>query len=117
VLVHRREWVRDKVADGLERGGVRVVALLDNGADAVGVAVVEQPDLLLVEDALPMCTGSEVIREVRTFSARTRIAAQVAGDVGLASVLEAGAEAAFTRRVPPADIARALLDMVRQPCP
>lgn len=114
VLVHRREWVRNRVAEELEVSGVRVVALLDNGADAVGVTVVEQPDLLLVEDALPMRSGPEVIRETCAFSSRTRIAAHVDGDRAAASVRDAGAEAVFPRRAAPAEIARGLLAMVGQ---
>ena len=115
VLVHRREWVRNRVAEQLVLAGVRVVALLDNGADAIGVTVVEQPDLLLVQDALPMCTGPEVIREIRSYSAGTRIAAHVDGAQALEQVLDAGASAAFMRRAAPSEIARGLLALVRQP--
>ena len=114
VLVHRREWVRNKVAEELVLAGVRVVALLDNGADAIGVTVVEQPDLLLVEDALPMRSGPEVIREVREYSAGTQIAAHVDGPRAMEQVLDAGASAAFTRRAAPAEIALGLLALVRQ---
>ena len=114
VLVHRREWVRNKVAEELVVAGVRVVALLDNGADAIVVTVVEQPDLLLVEDALPMRSGPEVIREIREYSAGTRIAAHVDGPAALEQVLDAGASAAFTRRAAPSEIAQGLLALVRQ---
>ena len=113
VLVHRREWVRNKVAEELVLSGVHVLALLDNGADAIGVTVVEQPDLLLVEDALPMRSGAEVIREIRQYSAGTRIAAHVDGTDAVATALDAGASAAFTRRAAPAAIAAGLLALVR----
>ena len=114
VLVHRREWVRNRVAEDLVLAGVRVVAMLDNGADAIGVTVVEQPDLLLVEDALPMRSGPEVIREIRQYSAGTRIAAHVDGSAAMETVLDAGASAAFTRQAAPAEIAQGLLALVRQ---
>lgn len=113
VLVHRREWVRNRIAEELVLSGVHVVALLDNGADAIGVTVVEQPDLLLVEDALPMRSGAEVIREVRRYSAGTRIAAHVDGPGAGESALDAGAAAAFPRRAAPAEIAAGLLALVR----
>ena len=114
VLVHRREWVRNRVAEELEVSGVRVVALLDNGADAVGLTVVEQPDLLLVEDALPMRSGPEVIREISAYSQRTRIAAHVDGDRTAAGVRDAGAEAVLPRLAAPAEIAQGLLALVGQ---
>ena len=108
VLVHRNEWYRDKVLEGLRAGGVDVVAVLDNGADAVGVTVAEQPDLLFVEDKLPMIGGPEVISQVSLFAPNTLTAAQVAHEGAVAEALDAGAVAAFARRVPPAEVAREL---------
>jgi len=113
VLVHRREWVRSKVAAELTRQGVHVVAQLEDGADAVGVSIAEQPDVLLVEDALPSMNGAEVLRTVREYCRRTHLAAQVDSETKVAELLEAGAVTAFTRRTPPADIARDLAALVR----
>jgi hypothetical protein len=108
VVVHRNEWYREKLIEGLRAGGVDVLAVLDNGADAVGVAVAEQPDLLFVEDKLAMIGGPEVISQVGAFAPRTMTAAQVAHEGAVAEALDAGAVAAFARRVPPADVAREL---------
>lgn len=113
VVVHRNDWFKDKLIDGLRSGGVEVVARLENGADAVGVAVAEQPDLILVEDKLPMVNGIDVIRQVLEYAPGTIAAAQVSLDDGIAAVLDAGARTAFTRRVPPADVARDLCALVR----
>ena len=112
VLVHRRAWVRDQVAGRLAEHGVVVVAELDNGADAIGVAVVEQPDLVLVEDALPMVGGIEVVRAVRSYCAAVRIAAHVEGEGTVAALVAAGAQVVFTRRTSPADIGRQLAALV-----
>ena len=112
VLVHRRAWVRDQVAGRLAEHGVVVVAELDNGADAIGVAVVEQPDLVLVEDALPMVGGLEVIRAVKSYCGAVRIAAHVEGEGTVAALVEAGAQVVFTRRTSPADIGRQLAALV-----
>lgn len=112
VLVHRREWVRLKVEQELARHGIAVVGHLDNGADAVGLAIVEQPDLMLVEDALPMVSGTEVIRAMRVFCSRTLVAAHVESDSGVAAALHAGAATAFPRLVPPEHIARGLASLV-----
>lgn len=112
VLVHRREWLRRKVEDELLQHGIDVVAHLDNGADGIGVMVVEQPDLLFVEDALPMARGEAVIRAARQFASRTLIAAQVDSEGSLPAVREAGAHAVFTRSHSPADMGRSIAALV-----
>ena len=112
VLAHRHQWFLDKIAACLQGRGVQVVARLDNGADVVGLAVAEQPDLLLVEDTLAMVPGEQVVREVRRYCPETVVAAQVAyGDrVGL--LLEAGAATVFTRKVPPAEVAEGMIGLL-----
>lgn len=113
LVVHRNDWFKDKLIAALTDGGVEVIGRLENGADAVGVAVAEQPDLLVVEDKLPMIGGEQVVRQVRRFSPRTIGVVQVSYDDGVAAALEAGARTAFTRRVPPAEIARELCQLIR----
>lgn len=112
VVVHRNAWFTDKVCSALLGSGLEVVARLTNGAEAVGVAVAEQPDLLLVEDSLPMLPGVAVVREVLACSPGTAVAAQVASDDGIATMLDAGAKAAYARRVPPADVASGLVGLL-----
>jgi CheY-like chemotaxis protein len=112
IVVHRNAWFMDKVAADLALRQVEVVAMLSNGAEAVGTVVAEQPDLLLVEDSLPMMSGEDVVREVRTFAPLTRIGAQVAHDDRVAVMLEAGAHSAYSRRVPPTDVAAALVGLL-----
>ncbi len=105
VVAHRNAWFTGRLADALIGAGLEVVARLDNGAHAVGVAVAEPPDLLLVEDALPMLTGAAVVREVTACAPSVLIAAQVAHEDGIAAMLDAGAAAVWSRRVPPVDLA------------
>ena len=112
IVVHRNSWFMDKVAADLTLRHIEVVATMTNGAEAVGAVVAEQPDLLLVEDSLPMMSGEDVVREVCTFAPSTRIGAQVAYDDRIAAMLEAGAHSAYTRRVPPADVAAALAGLL-----
>ena len=108
ILVHRNRWFSDKVSADLALRSIVVVASLTNGAEAVGATVAEQPDLLLVEDSLPMMSGEDVVREVRQFAPLTRIGAHVGYDDRIAALLEAGADTAYTRRVPPAEVAEGL---------
>ena len=112
IVVHRNPWFMDKVAADLVLRRIDVVALMTNGAEAVGAVVAEQPDLLLVEDSLPMLGGEDVVREVRRFAPRTRIGVQVAHAGRIAALLDAGADSAYTRRVPPADVAAALAELL-----
>ncbi|MCU1592912.1 MAG: DNA-binding response regulator [Frankiales bacterium] len=105
VIVHRSPWFRAKVALELQHGGVAVIAQLENGAEAVGVVVAEQPDVVLVEDKLPMINGLEVTKAVRAYAPRAVVVAQVTNEWETAPFLEAGAATAYPRRTPPADIA------------
>ena len=110
VIAHRHAWLSAKVTAGLQAGGVTVVAELDNGAEALGVVVAEQPDLLLVGDKLAMVSGLDLCRAVRSWSPRTLVAVQVAEDWQVGPFLDAGAASVFTRRIPPADIAAQLAE-------
>lgn len=112
VLAHRDDWLVRKLQRTLEERGVHVVARTDNGADAVGLVVAEQPDLVLVEDTLAMQTGLEVIREIREFSPQTLVTAQAAHGGRVGQLLDAGATTVFTRQVPPHDVVRSLLELV-----
>ena len=108
VVAHRQPWLRDRLSAGLLGAGLQVVGQVENGADALGLTVAEQPDLLFVEDALPMVGGLQVLAESRELAPATLVAVQVAyaSDVGRA--VEVGAAAAFPRTARPADIAEAL---------
>ncbi len=109
VLAHRNEWFAGKLTCALQDHRVEVIARVDNGADAVGIAVAEQPDLLLVEDTLAMVPGEQVVRDVRTYCPSAVVAAQVAYGDRIGALLEAGASPVFTRRIPPADVASELI--------
>jgi CheY-like chemotaxis protein len=109
VLAHRSAWLRDAVAARLRAEGIEIVGLFDDGADCAGTVVVEQPDLLLVEDRLPTLTGLEVVMRAREFAPRTVVAAQALDSGSVAALFHAGAQAVFTRRVPPAEMVEQLL--------
>lgn len=113
LLVHRQSWLSGKVSGALEAGGVSVLGVLDDGAEGVGWAVAEQPDLLLVEAMLPTLTGHEVVRRVRAFSPCTVVAVQVGYEDDVPAMLDAGAHLAVPRRVPPVELAAAMLERLR----
>lgn len=109
VLAHRNEWLRAKVTAALQQHGVEVVASTDDGAQAAAAVVMEQPDLVFVEDLLPTITGVELIRRTRIFAPEALIGAHALGQSGMPALIEAGARATFSRRIPPAEIAAQLV--------
>ena len=109
VLVHRNEWFAGKVSEALAEGGCVVLPRLENGADALGLVVAEQPDLVLVEDKIPMVPAARLIQDIRKLCPDTLVAAHVSYGDDVGPMLEAGAAQVFTRQVPPAEVASALL--------
>lgn len=114
VLAHRNAWLRGKVAARLADHGIRIVGVFDDGADAAGTIIVEQPDLVLVEDRLPTLPGLDVVRRVHAYCSSTVIGAQVLDSTGISPFVDAGARAVFTRRIPPTDIADQLVGCLQE---
>ena len=112
VIAHRSGWFVQKVTQALGVAAIEVVAWLDNGADAVGLTVAEQPDLVLVEDVLAMVPGEQVVREVRSFCPDTVLVGHVSSGDRVAGMLEAGAATVLTRQVPPEHVAQQLRELV-----
>lgn len=112
VLAHRSDWFVNRVAGVLAGRGFQLVARADNGADAIGLTLCEQPEFVLVEDALAQVPGVEVVRELRILCPATRIVAQCQYSDGVRALLDAGAEAVYTRKIPPVDVAAAMADLV-----
>jgi CheY-like chemotaxis protein len=112
LIAHRQEWFVNQLTEALREHGITVVAATNNGADALGFVVAEQPDVLLVEDKLSMLTGAELVAKAAIFAPHTIVAAHVRDNAGVGHMLNAGARNAFARQVPPADIADALARMV-----
>lgn len=112
VIGHRNEWFVSKVTGVLALEGVRVAALVDNGADAVGAALSEQPELVLIEDKLAMVPGEHVVRDIRRYCPDTAVTAQADYSDSAGTLLDAGARAVFTRRIPPPEVASRLLELL-----
>ena len=112
VIAHRNDWYVGKVTHAMQDHGLVVVARVDNGADAVGIAVAEQPDLLVVEDTLAMVPGEQVVRDVRSYCPQTLIAAQAAHGDRVGALLQAGAVAFFTRQLSPVEAVQSMLDLL-----
>jgi CheY-like chemotaxis protein len=114
VVVHRQDWMREKLAVGLSERGFSVIAEADDGADALGICIAEQPDLVLLEDRLPSMTAVEVLCSMRKFARNTVSAAQVESDQSVTEMLDAGAAAVFNRRVPSSVVCEQLAEYLWQ---
>jgi CheY-like chemotaxis protein len=109
VVAHRNEWLRAKVCAALGQHGVTVVASTDDGAQAGAAIVLEQPDVVFLEDLLPTLSGLELVRRTRALAPDALIGVHALSQSGMPSLLDAGARAAFSRRIPPAEIVSELV--------
>ncbi|MGZ6825796.1 MAG: response regulator [Mycobacteriales bacterium] len=104
VVAHRQAWLRTRLVDCLAEHGMQVVAEVEDGADTLGVAVVGQPDLVVLEDRLPSVTVRELLQGVQEFSPDTLAVVQVDGEDKAGALLDAGAAAVVSRHLPPAEL-------------
>jgi DNA-binding NarL/FixJ family response regulator len=66
VIVDDTPDLRDLLAMALQRRGeFRVVAEADNGRDAIDVVGAQQPDLVLLDIAMPVMDGLEALPQIR----------------------------------------------------
>ena len=114
ILAHRQEWLVTKLSDSLSALGVTVVGVTASGAEALGLTVAEQPELLFCGDTLAMMTSAELVAEVALFSPQTVLATQVAHGDLVGEMLDAGAHSVVTRQIPPDEVAATLSSLVAQ---
>jgi hypothetical protein len=112
VLAHRDERFMAQVALVLREAGVTVLAQVDNGAEAIGLLVAEQPDLLLAQDQLAMSRPGQVLREAREFAPGTLVGVQASHDDRTGPLLLGGAAAVFSRHTLARDVADELLRLL-----
>ena len=108
VVAHRHPWFVDKLTLLLGGHSVTVLVSTDNGAEALGAVVAEQPDIVLVGDRLAMMPGRALLAETRLYAPSALLAAH-ASDPQEADALRAAADSVFLRHHAPAVIAEALV--------
>jgi CheY-like chemotaxis protein len=104
VVAHRSEWLRARLVKELQEQGAEVVGQVEDGAEAVAYAVVEQPDLMILEDRLPWVMPLEVVRETRDYAPRTFVAVLVEAGGESEQLSAAGAGAVLGRTVKPNEV-------------
>lgn len=100
------------------RSEFEIVAEASDGAEAVEVAADHEPDVILLDLAMPVMDGLEAIPEIRRRTPGTRIVvlSGYAKNDAAAAALDLGAEAYFEKGKPVAELAATLLELCdRQP--
>ncbi len=108
LIAHQQQWFADALAKALRRLDLHVVGLVTDGADAVGLAVAAQPDIILLEPVLSRMTGLQVLHDLQTFAAEVRTVVRIPHDSAGPEMLSAGAAAVLLSSVPPQQAARDL---------
>ena len=112
VVVHRNEWLRARLGVEFEARGIDVVGVGADGAAALAMAVVEQPDLLLLEDRLPWVSPREVMTDVARFAPHTAVAVLAEDNAETVELEAAGAAAVFSRAVHPEEVSESCLGLL-----
>lgn len=112
VIAHNHPWFAAQIGRALGERRIAVIAITDNGTEALGVVIAEQPDVLLVSETLSMLTGEDLVADAALFAPETLLAAQVASGDRVGAMLDAGASTAFVRQIPPAEVADALCTLL-----
>jgi DNA-binding NarL/FixJ family response regulator len=92
--------------------GVRVVGEAENGREGIDVVGIHQPDVVILDMAMPVMDGLEALPHIRRACPTARVLVVSGFDHASmsASATEAGADAYLQKGAPPA----ALLECVRQ---
>ena len=110
VIAHRHAWLVERLVLFLGAYGVTVLECTDNGAEALGVVVAEQPDVLVAGDCLAMMPGHALLTRARRYAPRTLLAGQASYEEQ--ARYETVADTVFLRHHAPDDIADTLVAML-----
>ena len=103
-----RDGLRDVLADVDARHGLafEIVNEASNGLEALAAVKAHKPELLLLDLAMPLATGAEILADVKRWSPDTRIAifTGVVAPGLLASLVESGVHGMFSKAVSTDDI-------------
>lgn len=115
IVGHRQPWAATRLVTALATHGVEVTEVLVNAADVVGAAGAGQPELVVVEDRLPMMRADELVVAVLQLVPTARVVVQVEDDSDTAVLSAAGAAAVVSRRAPLEDLAAAAVSVLGRP--
>lgn len=79
VIADDHQIVRDGLRSAFEKpgvitvSGIQVVAEAENGFDALAEVKIHKPDVLILDIAMPLAGGAEVVTDIKRWSPDTRI--------------------------------------------
>jgi DNA-binding NarL/FixJ family response regulator len=116
VIADDHSIIRDAIYDllsvatvpraGDSPGNFEIVGTAENGLEAIAAVKAKRPGLLFLDVSMPLAGGAEIIHDVRRWSPDTRIVifTGVTSPSVLAGILEAGADAIFSKLSPARDM-------------
>jgi DNA-binding NarL/FixJ family response regulator len=110
MLVEDHALVRSAIRQALAAGGIEVVAEASSAEVALGIAVAERPDIVLVDIDLPGLNGIALVRELAHRLPGTRFVMLTVSDAesDLLDAVRAGASGYLTKDMTPAALVRTL---------
>ena len=80
----------------------QVVAVAENGLEALAAVKAQKPDLLFLDISMPLASGAEIIHDIRRWSPDSRIIVFTGINAPglLASIVESGVEGLFSKGSP-----------------
>lgn len=117
VIADGDDWFAARLSEQLAAREVTVVAVTNDGEEALGVLIAEQPDLLVAADSLSMLAGAELLGQAAVFAPSTLRAAHVSRCAGGPAVLDAGPHASFPLGTAPHHVVEALSALLMWPQP
>ena len=110
MIVDDHPLVRSAVARAIEGNGMTVVAEAATAEEALALAPVIAPDILLLDIALPGTSGIQLVRELAPRLPATKIVMLTvsSADRDVADAMRYGASGYLTKDVTPEALARAL---------
>ena len=110
LVVDDQELVRTGFALILEKAGLEVVGMASDGLEAVDLARVTEPDVVLMDIRMPRLDGIEATRRVVADRPETRVVALTTFDLDeyVYAAINAGASGFLLKDVAPADLVYAV---------
>jgi hypothetical protein len=111
VLAHTQSWFVQRLASELDHYGVAVRARAETGADAIGACIALQPEVLFLEERLPMMRSTDVAAEAALFAPDTHVLVQVRRRA-VEEWQEQAAVSIVDYRAPAAEVAARVMELV-----
>ncbi len=99
--------------------GIRVVGEAENGLEGIDVVAAHQPDVVVLDMAMPVMDGLEALPHMKRASPCTKVLVVSGFDPGTMAVsaMEAGADGYLQKGVPPAALLERVHELAALPHP